>query len=59
MTSVPPTIAGELALTRQNIALSVIKQAHEQEKALVSILDQAVRNAPINQSLGSNVNISA
>jgi hypothetical protein len=59
MTSVPPTIAAEMALTRQNVTLSVIKQAHEQEMALVQILDRAARSAPLNPSRGANVNLSA
>ena len=57
MTSVPGTIAAELALTRQTIALSVIKSAADQDKAIASILEEAARSAPINGSRGSNVNI--
>lgn len=59
MSSIPPTIAAEMALTRQNVALSVIKQSNEQQQALVGILDEAARSAPVNASRGSNVNISA
>lgn len=59
MSSIPPTIAAEVALTRQNVALSVIKQNAEQEQALVGILDDAARNAPISQTRGSNVDIRA
>lgn len=59
MTSVPPTIAAEMALTKQNVALSVIKQSFEQQQALVEIIDQAARSSPLNAVRGSNVNFSA
>lgn len=59
MTSVPPSIAAELALTKQNVALSVIKQSYEQQQALVQILDDAARSAPVSSARGTNVNFSA
>lgn len=59
MTSVPPTIAAEQALTRQNVALSVIKSANDQQQALVQILDEAARSAPVSGTRGSNVNLTA
>lgn len=59
MTSVPSSIAAELAITRQNVALSVIKQSAEQDQKLVQILDQSARSAPVNAARGSNVNITA
>lgn len=61
MTSIPPTMAAEMALTKQNVALSVIKQNAEQQKAMVSILDQSLEasNDPLSQGVrGTNVNIS-
>jgi hypothetical protein len=58
MTSIPPTIAAELALTRQNVALSVVKASAEADKAVANILDQAVQNAPVSSSRGVNVNRS-
>ena len=54
--NVPAGIAAESALLRQNVALSVIKQSHEQQQQIVSILDKAARSAPVNASRGSNVN---
>lgn len=59
MTSVPPTIAAEQALTRQNIALSVIKQTADQQKLLAEIIDQAARSAPLSGARGTNVNLQA
>ncbi len=59
MVSIPPTIAAEAALTKQNIALSVIKQSADQDKALAGILEEAARSAPISGARGSNVNIQA
>lgn len=54
---IPPTIAAEAALTRQNIALSVIKSSAEAEKAIVNILDQSLSVGPA--ARGSSVNFSA
>ena len=59
MTTVPAGLAAESALLRQNVTLSVIKQSHEQQQELVNILDDATRSAPINQTRGSNVNLTA
>ena len=59
MTSIPPTIAAEQALTRQAIALETVKASAEQQQQLAGILEDAARNAPISGSRGSNVNISA
>ncbi|MCF8496615.1 MAG: hypothetical protein K9G62_08120 [Alphaproteobacteria bacterium] len=59
MTSVPAQIAAESALTKQNIALSVIKQSHEQDEKLVAILDKAARTAPLSQSRGTSVDVRA
>lgn len=58
MTSVPAGIAAEQAITRQNVALSVIKQSSEQQQKLVEIIDEAARSAPLSGARGSNVNIS-
>jgi hypothetical protein len=59
MTSLPPTMAAEMAITRQNVALSVIKQSFEQQQRLVEILDQSIRSAPLSGSRGTNVNFTA
>jgi len=55
---IPAGIAANLALTRQAIALSVIKQASEAEKMRASIIDQAARNVPASSVRGGNVNFS-
>lgn len=55
----PPTIAAETALARQNVALSTIKHNAEQDQAIANILEQAVRSAPLSRSRGTNVNTSA
>jgi hypothetical protein len=59
MTSIPPTIAAEQAILRQNVAMSVIKQNAEQAQALVKILDDAAHSNPLSGARGSNVNFSA
>jgi hypothetical protein len=55
----PPTIAAEQAMYRQNVALSVIKQSADQSKAIAQILEQSMSNAPLSGSRGTNVNFSA
>ncbi|MGH1456936.1 MAG: hypothetical protein ACRBDI_09160 [Alphaproteobacteria bacterium] len=54
--NLPPTIAAEAALTRQNVALSVIKQSADQAQAIAKILEQSV---PVSGSRGANLNTSA
>ena len=54
---IPSQIAAQQALLRQNVALSVIKQAADQQKALVSILDESIRTIAASQR-GTNLNIS-
>jgi hypothetical protein len=54
---IPADIAAQAAMTRQNIALSVIKQNAEAEKAIVNILDQSLSVGPA--ARGSNVSLSA
>ena len=59
MTTLPAGIAAEAALTRQNIALSVVKAAADADQAIAQILDESLRSAPISGSRGSNLNITA
>ena len=58
MTSIPPTIAAELALARQNVALSVIKQNAQADQAIASILAESVQTVAA-ASRGNVVNIRA
>ena len=58
--SIPPTIAAELALTRQNIALSVIKSSNEQAQAVANILQKSADALKVSsQPRGANINIRA
>ncbi|MCB9983308.1 MAG: putative motility protein [Rhodospirillales bacterium] len=59
MTAAPAGIAAEQAILRQNVALSVIKQSADQAQALVQILDDAARSAPVSRTRGTNINTSA
>ena len=52
-------IAAQAALTRQSIAMSMVKQAADMEKQLVAILDAAIANVPMSSSRGSAHNIQA
>ncbi len=55
----PATVAMEQGLLRQNVAMSVIKQSAEQQQAIVKMLDQSMRSAPVSSSRGSNVDLTA
>ncbi len=55
MTSISAGIAAQQAMTRQTIALEMVKQSHEADQAIVNMLDQAVQAG----SRGGNVNITA
>ncbi len=52
-------IAAQAALTRQAMAMSMVKQAADMEKQLVAILDAAIANVPLSSSRGSALNIQA
>lgn len=51
-------LAAKQALFRQEVTLNVMKQAAQQEQAVVSLIDQAVQNVAAS-GRGSVVNISA
>jgi hypothetical protein len=53
----PPTLAAETAILRQNIALSVIKSAAQADKAVANILEQSLTVGPAQR--GGNINFSA
>lgn len=55
----PAAIAMEQGLLRQNVAMSVIKQAADQQQAIVQMLDQSLRSAPVSSSRGTNVDLTA
>tara|TARA_X000001036_G_C20404006_1_gene694022 strand:- start:287 stop:463 length:177 start_codon:yes stop_codon:yes gene_type:complete len=57
--SLPPTIAAEMALTRQNVAFSAVKAAAETQQQVAAILEDAARSAPVSSTRGANVNTSA
>ncbi len=57
--SVPPTLAAEQGLLRQNIALSVIKQSAEQDQAMAKILEESARTAPLSETRGAKLNAFA
>lgn len=52
-------IAAQAAMTRQTIALSVLKQSADMEKKLASILEAAVSSVPVSSLRGSALNIQA
>lgn len=52
-------IAAQAAMTRQAMAMSMVKQAADMEKQLVAILDAAISSVPVSSSRGSALNIQA
>lgn len=54
----PASIAAQAAITQQNVALSVIKQAAQADRQIANILENAIQNVPTSR-LGGNVNFSA
>ncbi len=55
--NVPAGIAAETALSRQNVALSVIKSNAEQDQKLANVIEQSVQSAPVSNTRGTNINI--
>ena len=49
-------IIAEQALIRQNIALSMIKHAAQQDQAMAKMIDDSVRNAPVSKTNGTKFN---
>lgn len=47
-----------MALARQAVALSVIKQNARMQQQMASVLEQAISSVPVSSSRGANVNIS-
>ena len=56
---IPAGIAAQSALTRQTIALSVIKAASDADKQLAGILEAAIANVPVSSSRGTSLNLQA
>lgn len=56
---IPSAIAAESAITRQNVALSTIKKAADQNQAFAEVIAQSVKTAPVNESRGTNINLLA
>ena len=59
MVSIPYELKAQSALYRQNVALTMIKFAHQQDQVMVNMLDQAARSAPLSKSRGMNINYKA
>jgi len=55
---IPASIAVEAAITRQNVALSVIKQAAQADRQIAGILEDAIKNVPTSSFRGGSLNIS-
>lgn len=58
MTEVAAGVAVQLAMTRQAIALEVIKQSAEMQQSVVAMLEETILNVPVS-GRGGTVNISA
>lgn len=58
MTAIPASIAVEAAMTRQAVALEVVKQNAQADRQIANILTQAIESVP-KGGHGSVVNIQA
>lgn len=54
---IPAGVAAQAALTRQNIGLSVIKQAAQSDQAVAQIVQDAVENSPLASGNGRGGNV--
>lgn len=52
-------ITAQLAMTRQNAAMGMLKSSAQADKAIVNMLQQTIENAPNASGRGSIVNITA
>ena len=59
MTEIPSTIAAQISQDRQNVALSSIKAAAEQERQIADLLQSSISSVPGSPIRGTNVNIKA
>lgn len=57
--SIPPTIAAEMALGRQNVALSVIKQNAEQAQQVAKILEESATTVAALSGRGGRLDVKA
>lgn len=55
---IPGDIAAQMAMARQNVALSVIKRNAQAEQQIAAILEQAVQSVPASPVRGANFNQS-
>ncbi len=56
--AIPPTIAAEAAITRQNVALSSIKANADRDQQFAEVISDSVQqSAPVSQTRGTNLNI--
>lgn len=56
---VPATIAAESAITRQNVALSTLKQHADSDQKFAEIIEKTAKSAPISGTQGTNVDLFA
>jgi len=54
---IPASLAAQTAISRQNVALSVVKQSAETDQAFAKVIYDAARSAPAGGSRGTNVDI--
>lgn len=59
MAEVSAAITAQLALTRQAIALEVIRQSVEMQQQSMAVLMESVASVPVSGARGVNVDISA
>lgn len=59
MSDIPAGIAAQMAQTRLNVAMSTIKSNADMQQQVADMLMETIKNVPVSDTRGSNVNFSA
>ncbi len=56
--NLPPVMAAEAALARQNVALSNLKNSADTAEFFAKTIEETIKSSPVPSLRGSNVNFS-
>lgn len=55
--NIPAGFAAEAAISRQNVALSGIKQSADRDQQFAKVIAETVQSSPLSGTRGANVNL--
>lgn len=55
--NIPASVEADMALTRQNVALSTIKHNADRDQQMAKVIEKSIESAPVSGSRGTNLNI--